>query len=25
LPLNLEEVFVYEMETLGYSFKDILM
>lgn len=25
LPLNLEEVFVYEMEALGYSFKDILM
>ena len=25
LPLNLEEVFIYEMETLGYSFKDIIM
>ena len=25
LPLNLEEVFVYEMEALGYVFKDILM
>ena len=25
LPLNLEEVFVYEMESLGYAFKDILM
>ena len=25
LPLNLEEVFVYEMEALGYAFKDILM
>ncbi len=25
LPLTLEEVFVYEMEALGYSFKDILM
>lgn len=25
LPLNLEEVFVYEMEALGYAFGDILM
>ena len=25
LPLNLEEVFVYEMEALGYAFKDILI
>ena len=25
LPLNLEEVFIYEMEALGYVFKDILM
>lgn len=25
LPLNLEEVFVYEMEALGYKFKDVLM
>ncbi len=25
LPLNLEEVFVYEMEALGYAFKDLLM
>ena len=25
LPLNLEEVFIYEMEALGYAFKDILM
>ena len=25
LPLNLEEVFVYEMEALGYAFQDILM
>ncbi len=25
LPLNLEEVFVYEMEALGYAFKDIMM
>ncbi len=25
LALNLEEVFVYEMEALGYAFKDILM
>lgn len=25
LPLSLEEVFVYEMEALGYAFKDILM
>ena len=25
LPLNLEEVFVYEMDALGYVFKDILM
>lgn len=25
LPLNLEEVFIYEMESLGYAFKDILM
>ena len=25
LPLSLEEVFVYEMEALGYSFKNILM
>ncbi len=25
LPLSLEEVFVHEMEALGYSFKDILM
>ena len=24
LPLGLEEVFVYEMEALGYAFKDIL-
>ena len=24
LPLNLEEVFIYEMEALGYAFKDIL-
>ena len=25
LPLNLEEVFIFEMEALGYAFKDILM
>jgi ABC-2 type transport system ATP-binding protein len=25
LPLSLEEVFIYEMELLGYSFKEILM
>ncbi len=25
LPLNLEEVFIYEMEALGYAFKDILL
>lgn len=25
LPLSLEEVFVYEMEALGYAFKDVLM
>ena len=25
LPLSLEEVFIYEMEALGYAFKDILM
>jgi ABC-2 type transport system ATP-binding protein len=25
LPLNLEEVFVYEMEALGYAFKEIMM
>lgn len=25
LPLNLEEVFIYEMESLGYAFKEILM
>ncbi len=25
LPLNLEEVFIYEMEALGYAFKEILM
>lgn len=25
LPLTLEEVFVYEMEALGYAFKDVLM
>lgn len=25
LPLALEEVFVYEMEALGYAFKDVLM
>ena len=25
LPLNLEEVFIYEMEALGYAFKDILV
>ncbi len=25
LSLNLEEVFVYEMEALGYAFKDVLM
>jgi len=25
LPLNLEEVFIYEMEALGYAFKDIMM
>lgn len=25
LPLSLEEVFVYEMEALGYAFKEILM
>ena len=25
LPLNLEEVFVYEMEALGYAFKDVLI
>ena len=25
LPLNLEEVFIYEMEALGYAFKDIIM
>ena len=25
LPLGLEEVFIYEMEALGYAFKDILM
>jgi len=24
LPLNLEEVFIYEMEALGYAFKDVL-
>ncbi len=24
LPLNLEEVFIYEMEALGYAFRDIL-
>ena len=24
LPLNLEEVFIYEMEALGYAFKDIM-
>ncbi|MBO7151151.1 MAG: ABC transporter ATP-binding protein [Clostridia bacterium] len=24
LPLNLEEVFIYEMEALGYAFKDLL-
>ena len=24
LPLTLEEVFTYEMETLGYNFDDIL-
>lgn len=25
LPLNLEEVFIYEMEALGYAFKEVLM
>ena len=25
LPLNLEEVFVFEMEALGYAFEDVLM
>lgn len=25
LPLSLEEVFIYEMDALGYAFKDILM
>ena len=25
LPLNLEEVFIYEMEALGYAFKDVLL
>ena len=25
LPLNLEEVFIYEMEALGYAFNDIIM
>ena len=25
LPVNLEEVFIYEMEALGYAFKDILV
>ena len=25
LPLNLEEVFIYEMEALGYAFKEIIM
>ena len=25
LPLGLEEVFVYEMEALGYAFKDVMM
>ncbi len=25
LPLSLEEVFVYEMEALGYAFKDVLL
>ena len=25
LPLTLEEVFIYEMEVLGYAFKDVLM
>ena len=25
LPLNLEEVFIYEIEALGYAFKDMLM
>ena len=25
LPLNLEEVFIYEMEALGYAFKDVIM
>ena len=25
LPLGLEEVFIYEMEALGYAFKDVLM
>ena len=25
LPLTLEEVFIYEMEALGYAFKDVLM
>ncbi|MBQ3004134.1 MAG: ABC transporter ATP-binding protein, partial [Clostridia bacterium] len=25
LPLSLEEVFIYEMEALGYAFKEILM
>ncbi len=25
LPLSLEEVFVYEMEALGYAFKDVMM
>jgi ABC-2 type transport system ATP-binding protein len=24
LPLNLEEVFIYEMEALGYAFNDIM-
>jgi ABC-2 type transport system ATP-binding protein len=25
LPLTLEEVFIYEMEALGYAFKDVLV
>ena len=25
LPLNLEEVFIYEMEALGYAFKEVLL
>ena len=25
LPLNLEEVFIYEMEALGYAFKDLIV